>query len=146
MEVTHTMNQPKFSDCLYFASARLNRYIAKIGDTKFKQIGLSSSSAFVLMCIADNPAINPSEIADELYLDRSTITRFLDKLEVQGFITRVSDGRSVKINVTPMGHKLIPAIANVWDDLNQTYADLLGADTEKNFRATLNQHFANLTN
>lgn len=135
------MNTINFAECLYFSSARFNRVIAQISDTQFKKVGLSSTAAFILMKLEEGDVLNPSQIADELSLDRSTITRFLDKLERDNLITRTSKGRSVQVQLSSAGRQLQPELKQIWSDLNKTYQTVLGKSFENELRKKLNQAF-----
>ncbi|MYV05685.1 MarR family winged helix-turn-helix transcriptional regulator [Furfurilactobacillus milii] len=135
------MSKINFDECLYFASARVNRIVAKISDDQFKKLGLSSTAAFILMYLDTGDAINPSAIADELSLDRSTVTRFLDKLQRQGYIERTSQGRSVTVALTKAGLNLQTDLKQMWSTLNDQYIELLGADGEQTLRTLLNTDF-----
>ncbi|AEV96007.1 MarR family winged helix-turn-helix transcriptional regulator [Pediococcus claussenii] len=135
------MNTINFSECLYFSSARFNRVIAQISDTQFKKIGLSSTAAFILMKLDEDDMLNPSQIADDLSLDRSTITRFLDKLERDEMITRTPKGRSVQVQLSSAGKRLQPKLKQIWFNLNKTYQTVLGKKFENELRENLNKAF-----
>ncbi|GEK29272.1 MarR family winged helix-turn-helix transcriptional regulator [Furfurilactobacillus siliginis] len=135
------MSEINFAECLYFSSGRINRIIAKISDQQFNQLGLSSTAAFMLMYLDSDTDINPSAIADELSLDRSTVTRFLDKLEHAGYITRTVNGRNVTVTLTDDGKALQPRLMTMWSDLNEHYQTILGKAGEQQLRELLNQDF-----
>ena len=55
-------------------------------------------------------AKTPAHIADNIGVDRSAVTRLLDRLEAKSLIARVHDGldrRSIKIHITETGQNLI---------------------------------------
>jgi len=55
-------------------------------------------------------ANTPAQIADNIAVDRSAVTRLLDRLEEKQWLERVHDGldrRSVKIHLTPAGKSLV---------------------------------------
>lgn len=138
------MAKINFAECLYFSSGRFNRIIAQMSDREFKKLGLSSTAAFILMSLEDNDALNPSEIADQLSLDRSTITRFLDKLQRDGLIIRTSEGRKVTVVLTEQGTALQPQLKQLWSQLNEAYQRVLGVDVEERIRTELNAEFDKL--
>lgn len=135
------MSKINFEECLYFSSARINRVIAKVSDQRFSTMGLSSTEAFILMYLDTGDELNPSSIADELSLDRSTVTRFLDKLENRNYIQRTHKGRQVLVTLTDDGMKLQKQLKKIWSDLNQAYIDMLGEDAEERLRTLLNDDF-----
>lgn len=135
------MSKIDFADCLYFSSARFTRLIAKISDQQFKRVGLSPTAAFILMSLNDGDDVSPSQLADDLSLDRSTITRFLDKLEQRTLITRTANGRSVIVTLTIDGKQLQPTLKQLWADLNRSYQRLLTVGGEAQLRGLLNTAF-----
>ncbi|VAW65860.1 hypothetical protein MNBD_GAMMA08-1659, partial [hydrothermal vent metagenome] len=80
-----------FEKCIYFNSNALTRQINKIWDDAFKPFGLSPSHAYVLRLVLDQPGISMKQIAEELELAPSTVTRFIDSLINKKFLTRVTD-------------------------------------------------------
>ncbi|PWG00361.1 MarR family winged helix-turn-helix transcriptional regulator [Levilactobacillus bambusae] len=139
------MSNINFEDCLYFSSARFNRIVTQMSDQEFKRLGLSSTSAFILMALNADDVVSPSEIADQLYLDRSTITRFLDKLERDGYLTRTADGRRVHVQLTSAGKLLQPQLKIIWSALNEAYQQLLGKPSEERIRTLLNTTYNHIT-
>ena len=135
------MSSINFEECLYFASGRLNRIVGKISDTRFKRYGLSSTAAFILMALSQEDSLNPTQIASQLSLDRSTITRFLDKLERDGFIRRQANGRQIDVQLTDKGQAMQPDLKREWAALNQAYLDQLGPEFEEHLRQALNTAF-----
>lgn len=58
-------------------------------------------------------AVTPAQIADKIGIDRSAITRLVDRLEKKGMVERYHDGldrRSVKILLTQTGKRAMAAL------------------------------------
>lgn len=115
-----------FSQSLFFASNSLNRLLNNLADEAFRELGLSSSYAFLLMLVNDQPGIQPMELSKKLQLTPSTITRLVEKMEYQGYVERKSEGRSTHINLTKKGEVLQPELQNAWKSLNDEYTSILG--------------------
>lgn len=83
---------------------------------------VSLSSFEVLLFLQDAPErkMQMSELADSVLLTRSGLTRLVDRLEAQGYITRQQsdvDGRSLFAVITPEGRRVTKKIrrtANAW--------------------------------
>jgi len=69
-----------FEKCIYFNSNALVRQINKIWDDAFKPFGLSPSHAYVLRLVLNTPGLSMKQIAEDLELAPSTVTRFVDNL------------------------------------------------------------------
>lgn len=105
-----------FEECLYFNSNALARSVTKIWTEAYSEFDLSPPHAFLLRVVLAKPGLLPRELAEELKLSRSTISRFLDSLEKQGFLIRkaaTEDGRELQVHPTKQ------AIA-IHKDLDQT--------------------------
>jgi DNA-binding MarR family transcriptional regulator len=89
-----------FEECLYFNSNALARTVTRIWTEAYRSFDLSPPHAFMLRVVLAKPGLMPRELASELSLSRSTVTRFLDSLEKRGFLVRTmtaQDGREVQI-------------------------------------------------
>ncbi|MCW8932823.1 MAG: MarR family transcriptional regulator [Gammaproteobacteria bacterium] len=120
-----------FEECLYFNTNALARTVTRIWTDKYRQFDLSPPHAFLLRTVLSNPGMFPRELANELNLTRSTITRFLDSLENNGFLIRKAtetDGREVKIYPTPKAKKIHTQLNNTGKELTQLMGQILGED------------------
>lgn len=124
MEVQKT----KFDKCLYFNTTTLARSLTRLAEQSFASTGLAPSQGFTLMMIIEQPGISPSEIAKEIQMTPSTITRFLDKLEVKGLVRRHSDGKSFHLYPTDEGLKLKKKLSKAWKALFASYYTTLGEE------------------
>lgn len=114
------------SDCLYFSSNALARSLTRLAEEAFHPVGLAPSYAFVLMTVNRKPGISPSKIAQELKMQPSTITRFLDKLQNRAYLLRETDGKKVKVYPTSKSQKINDGLLESWERLYERYHALLG--------------------
>jgi DNA-binding MarR family transcriptional regulator len=119
------------NNCLYFTVNKLSRAITRMAEDSFKKTGLSPTHAFLLMLVNNKPGISQSELADELHMMPSTITRFIDKLVMKGLIERKSEGKRSLIYPTEAGENTQQDIREAWKDLFNRYSAILGEDTGK---------------
>lgn len=84
-----------FERCLYFNSNALVRKINRIWKDAYAELGLSPSHAYLLRLVLAEPGLSQSAIGAELRLEKSTVTRFIDKMEGEGYLKRtIALGRS----------------------------------------------------
>ncbi|MCF6193385.1 MAG: MarR family transcriptional regulator, partial [Kangiellaceae bacterium] len=74
-----------FDRCLYFNTNHLARTVGKIWQEAFEEVGLAPAHAYLLRLVLEQPGIAQSKISAELHLEKSTITRFIDKMVDQGY-------------------------------------------------------------
>ena len=91
------------SCCLYFTAGNLARAMNDMANTCFQPTGLNPSQGFALLCVIDEPEIQPSVIAERLGLAPSTITRVIDALRNKGLVEAESGGRTSLISPTKLG-------------------------------------------
>lgn len=112
-----------------------SRSVSKHFDEYFKEYGLATSYVEVLICLKENGPLLQKEIADQLHLDPSTITRFLKKLQKNGWVDKKKDeGRtkvilnSDKIRDIDKLHKLYSQAEN---ELNEILGEKFVETTQK---------------
>ena len=114
--------------CLFFTSQALCRTMNRMADEEFAPTGLAPSQTYLLMIVIDNPGITQKELAEQMNLAPSTITRFIDNFVRRGLATKEPDGKLVKVSPTTAGQEMAPVIDKVWAQLYKRYSDALGKD------------------
>lgn len=113
-------------NCLYFQTNNLSRILSRMADKAFRPVGLSPSHAFLLMKVNDEPGIQPSQLSEILGLTPSTITRLIEKMEYQGYLKRVSEGRATRVEPTEQCLAKDSDIRKAWANLQNNYTNILG--------------------
>ena len=117
-----------FKDCLYFTVNRLGRVITRMAEEEFRRTGLSPTYAFLLMAVYGKEGLTQKELGEILHLMPSTVTRFVEKLEGNGFVSTRQDGRMSRIYLTDKGKEIQQQISECWDSLHERYAKVLGRE------------------
>ncbi|WP_022660449.1 MarR family winged helix-turn-helix transcriptional regulator [Paucidesulfovibrio longus] len=112
--------------CLFFTANALARTITRLGEQKFAPVGMTPSYAFLLMLAVERPGISQKELAEELHLAPSTVSRFVEGLVRRGLLARTGEGRNVLLTATGEGEALIPEIRKAWQALHREYSEVLG--------------------
>lgn len=114
--------------CLYFTSNTMTRLINKMTENAFMSTGLAPSYAFLMMVVIEKEEIGTGELANILKLAPSTVTRFVDKLILQGYLQRDQNGRNIIVSATQKGKTLLPSIQESWRKLFDSYCEVLGEE------------------
>lgn len=120
-----------FEECLYFNSNALARSVTKIWTEAYREFDLSPPHAFLLRVVLAKPGLLPRELADELKLSRSTISRFLDALEKQGLLTRKAtneDGRELQVYPTKQANKIHKDLDSTGKKLTMRMKKIVGKE------------------
>ncbi len=119
-----------FDRCLFFNVNALARVVNKQWAKAFEQYDLSPSHGYMLRAVLSNPGITQKQLADELRLEKSTITRFVDVLQNKGFVVRKKstsdDARELNIYATKQGKAIHKELETLGDTLYQTMISKIG--------------------
>lgn len=130
-------NNSPYCNCLYYSANALARIMTKMAGDSFGPAGLSPSYAFVVMSVNKNPGILSGELAKLMMLTPSTMTRLLEKLEEQGLVKRVPEGRNMLVFPTKESVALNELIVKGWKDLYARIVDAMGSEISANLTADI---------
>ncbi|WP_407382050.1 MarR family winged helix-turn-helix transcriptional regulator [Methanobrevibacter sp.] len=115
----------------------LYREHAKFLNDRLKDENLSFGLYPLLIKIYKHEGIIQEQLAQSFHLNESTVTRNLKKLEDKGFIERIPDKRTKRIEITDNGRKIAQKVMDLdelWDDKIKA---IIGIEEYDNFLNTL---------
>ena len=110
---------------------------SKYLNEKVKDKKLSSGLIPLLIKIYENEGIIQNQLAQSFHLNESTITRNLKKLEKKGFIERIPEKRTKKIEVTDKGAKTAQKVMYYDEEWDNKIKEIIGQNEYDNFKNTL---------
>ena len=110
---------------------------AKFLNEKVKDEDLSFGLYPLLIKIYNNKGIIQEELAQSFHLNESTITRNLKKLEDKGFIKRIPDKRTKRIEITEKGSKTAQKVMDYDDEWDEKIKEMIGDEEYENYKKTL---------
>ncbi len=112
-------------DSMYFGVARMHRIVSKVADDAFKSTGMSPTYGLLMMLLDAWKELTPSDISSSLDISPSTTTRFLDKLDRLGYISRRSEGIYSYVSLSPTGLQKLPEIKGTFEELEMKLSRML---------------------
>ena len=100
----------KYCSCLYFTANALARKVEKIAIESWKKVDLSPSHAYLLMLSLEEPGIQAGQLAEQLQLTPSTVSRLLQKLETKKLIIRAAEGKQTNVYPTQKAKEMRPLL------------------------------------
>jgi DNA-binding MarR family transcriptional regulator len=82
-------------------------------DVELRKHGFSAAQWPILRAIADGETPIAADLCRKLNYDTGSMTRMLNRLEEKGVLRREAskeDGRTVRLRITPMGHRIYPKL------------------------------------
>ena len=115
----------------------LYREHAKFLNEKVKDEDLSFGLFPLLIKIYNNEGIIQEQLAQCFHLNESTIARNLKKLEDKGFVKRVQDKRTKKIEITPKGEITAQKVMGYDEQWDEKIREIIGDEEYINFKDIL---------
>jgi DNA-binding MarR family transcriptional regulator len=104
-------------------------------DRCFQRFGMTAQEAAVLLHCVDEGETSAGKLARRMGRDKGKITRFVDRLETGGFLSRRSDLRDHRLLVlkaTKRGRRAAPQLRRLFDDMRSAFFHgVLNADLDR---------------
>ncbi len=119
-------------ECLGVRIGRVHRLVSRAFENALRPVGISLPQLEVLsaLTIVTRP-IRPTELADLLSIDRSTMSRNLTLMESKGWVATTETsptGRSLTVQIAKAGTAQLATAERAWRSAHKTIAASLGDD------------------
>jgi DNA-binding MarR family transcriptional regulator len=126
----HEQIGPELADVV----SRLRRAMRRAARATDPALGLSVAQLELLSCMAEHPAIRPSQLARMLRLAPSSVATLLSGLQTAGYVTRTPGGlRAVSLDLSDQG----AAAVHRWHRVNEEIIQAALAALPQRDRAAL---------
>lgn len=125
--------------CVCLNTRKASRAITQFYDRVLQPSGLRTSQFGLLGVIALAGEATMTHLAEEMVMDRTTLTRNLKPLESQGLITIVDgvDRRTRLVRVTDAGRQALMRARPLWQEAQAQVVSRLGGDQWRTLLADL---------
>jgi DNA-binding MarR family transcriptional regulator len=116
--------------CACFNLRKAARAVTQVYDAALAESGLKATQFTVLLAASLAEGAPLSRLADILVMDRTTLTRNLRPLEIQGLIQteRGKDRRERLVSLSDKGRHVLDAAMPLWNRAQQTILNGFGTD------------------
>lgn len=117
------------ADCFAGRIRILNRLVSGIYDGKLRAHGIRSSQINILVVIATKGPLQASEICRRLCLEKSTLSRDLERLVAHQWVSVApapAAGRVRHLQITDAGRQVIRSLRPAWEEAQAETRELLG--------------------
>lgn len=114
--------------CLASRVRLLNRTITAIYDEALRPLGLTAGQLNTLVVIAGRATLSPGEVARRLNMEKSTVSRNIERMRNNGWLTVTSaeSGRQQQLALTRQGKALLEKSVPAWERAQAQAAAVLG--------------------
>jgi DNA-binding MarR family transcriptional regulator len=117
-------------ECLVVRVRAINRVVTRLYDNILRGHGLRASQMSLLVAIVGYGPVQPSQLAQVLELEKSTLSRDVDRMIERGWIQTLphEDGRSHFLQATPAGKALLEQVSAAWEEGQKRARQQLGVE------------------
>jgi DNA-binding MarR family transcriptional regulator len=112
----------ELEQCLNFALTKAQQSVHQLFKAELAPYGVTPGQYAFLKCLWDENGQTAKQLAERLFLDGSTVTGVLDRLDQKGLITKQADPkdrRALQINLTEKGRELEEPLTKVIEETNR---------------------------
>lgn len=134
----HKMSNPESCNC--FAVRAAARRVTQFYDQFLAPTGLSTCQWSILVRLKRHGPLTITELADNMFMDRTTLGRNVQPLERDGLIrirATASDRRAKALHLTKVGEKRLQAGLEAWSRAQAHFEKSFGAKRAAELRALL---------
>lgn len=118
-------------ECIAWRIRLLSRVITRLYDDAVRSLGLRSGQVSILAALTKRGPSTASDLRDVLMMEKSTLSRNLDRMQQQGWIdsTPGEDARCQLLSITSAGQRLLVKAYPNWQNAQATVQKLLGGNS-----------------
>jgi DNA-binding MarR family transcriptional regulator len=133
-------------ECLVARLRMLNREVTGFYDDALRPLEVKVSQTNVLTAIAKLQPVSPGVIAEVLRIEKSTLSRNLERLRSRGWLRILpgDDDRSHRLETTAKGKRLLEDALPLWKQGQKKARKLLGKQTAKALNDTADRMWSRL--
>jgi DNA-binding MarR family transcriptional regulator len=118
------------------------RKVTQFYETALREVGIKPTQFTILAALANTGSIALSQLAEQLLLERTGLTRNLNVLERNGWISiRPDDNDSRKrvVSLSKKGYEKLDLAIPYWQKAQKSLAKYMGQDSIEELRITLDE-------
>lgn len=111
---------------MHSAANSFSREISRHFDSCFEEYDLATSYVELLLILLEKEELSQNEVAENMNLAPSTITRFVNKLVNKGLVQKKKTGRTAVVTLSRKGQTIAPKLKDRYNDALQDLENILG--------------------
>lgn len=127
--------------CHCLAMRQASRQVTQLYDQHFGPTGLRITQYSVLRVIKRCELVAMQRLADEMVMDRTTLSRALRPLERDGLVNVAPglDARTRMLSLTQAGHDLLEELMPIWNRAQSEFEARFGSAETQDLRGMLSR-------
>ncbi len=134
-------------DCIAFVTCKGAKDLADSLEKRLNNFNITRSQWIALYYIKNNNMITQKQLADKMSLKEPSVVRLLDKMEMYGWVNRISsndDKRMKFLILTNSGKEIETAMLDVAEKFKSDVLNGISLEDLDVFKSTLNKMLKNI--
>lgn len=134
-------------DCIAFVTCKGAKDLADTLEKRLNNFNITRSQWIALYYIENNNMITQKQLADKMSLKEPSVVRLLDKMELYGWVNRISsndDKRMKFLMLTDSGREIETAMLDVAEKFKSDVLNDISHEDLDVFKSTLNKMLINI--
>lgn len=134
-------------DCIAFVTCKGAKDLADTLEKRLNNFNITRSQWIALYYIENNNMITQKQLADKMSLKEPSVVRLLDKMELYGWVNRISsndDKRMKFLMLTDSGREIETAMLDVAEKFKSDVLNGISHEDLDVFKSTLNKMLINI--
>lgn len=116
------------NNCLALRTRRLGRQVTRLYEEALRDVPVTAPQMTLLVAIVLEGPVPASKLGAALELEKSTLSRNLDRMIEQGWISAARDGRARVLSATAVGRRMMQRIHPRWVDAQRAAVEAMGRE------------------
>lgn len=132
----------ELDQCFNFLLTKAQQSVHQLFKAQLAPYGVTPGQYAVLKCLWDSDGKTAKQLAELLFLDGSTVTGILDRVEQKGLIEKhmdPRDRRAIRVTLTPAGRALEQPLTQAIIEANQKALTGLDSDQSESLKTLLHK-------
>jgi DNA-binding MarR family transcriptional regulator len=126
--------------CICVNLRKVTRIVTRRYDEVYADAGVRSTQTALLSILMLNGETPMGVLADELGMDKSTLSRNFKLMETRGLVMRTAiDGRTTGVSITVAGQEALEAASGLWREIQDDILKNVGLEAWEAALAVLNK-------
>jgi len=134
-------------DCIAFVTCKGAKDLADTLEKRLNNFNITRSQWIALYYIKNNNMITQKQLADKMSLKEPSVVRLLDKMELYGWVNRISSNDDKRMKFLILTHSGIEIETAMLDVAEKFKSDVLNGISHEDldvFKSTLNKMLMNI--
>jgi DNA-binding MarR family transcriptional regulator len=90
-----------------------------------------------MYCVHEKPGLTLSQVGLVMNLEKSTVSRMIQKLVDYGYVLESRNGRSLSLTLSDSGEELLLKVNACWRNVNERFTEMIGEEEAENLQKSI---------